>query len=647
MRYLNLGLVAHVDAGKTTTTEQLLVHAGALREAGSVDRGTASTDWLGVERRRGISVRAAQTRLTLGERIVNLIDTPGHTDFADEVERALSVLDAAVLIVSAAEGVQSQTRVLFDALTALGVPTLFFLNKCDRMGCDPQAVQVQLGELTGAPVLAVNTVEQAGSRAVRTAPLVWADAAVRVRMQERLADCDDAVGEAYITDTLADAAQLQAALARCCAARTAYPLVFGAAGLAVGVAALADAVVRYLPAHSAQPDGPLSGVIYKLEHDPKMGKLAYLRLYSGTLHNRDTVRLSGREQEEKITQIRTPFGAKQQDAGKLVGGDIAVVCGLASAKTGDRLGEALLKHVPLAVPLFSVRVLPDNEAQLPQVVQAVGELADENPLLDFAWLPDERELHIKILGKIQLEVLAELLRERYALAVHFSPPTVLYKETPTRAGVGFEAYTMPKPCWAVIRLELEPLPRGSGLVYRSVVQDRQILRRYQNHIETTVPEALGQGLYGWEVTDLAVTLVGGEHHLIHTHPLDFFLATPMAVMNGLENCGTTVLEPLNTVRLTADEAVLGRVIGDVLAMRGQFDAPVLHDGEFTLEALLPVATSADYPIAFAALTRGKGQISLRFARYDVCPVQPPPSTPRRGVDPRDRSKWILSKRGAL
>lgn len=367
------------------------------------------------------------------------------------------------------------------------------------------------------------------------------------------------------------------------------------------------------------------------------------------MKNRDSLYFQDRDQWEKITQIRSAFGAKQQDTRFASRGDIGVICGLSKAKTGEWIGTKRTERpIPgLAVPLFTVQVFPEQPEQLSALVTAMEELSEESPTLDFEWRSQEKELHIRILGKIQLEVLQELLTVRYGLKALFSAPSVIYKETPVKKAVGYEAYTMPKPCWAVIQLEIAPLPRGSGLRYESAVSDQEILRRYQAHIAATVPGALKQGIFGWEVTDLLVTLIGGSHHLIHTHPLDFFLATPMAVMNGLEQCGTKLLEPVNLVRIIAEESVLGRVIGDILEMRGEFDTPLIQKDTFTLEAKLPVATSMDYPTALAVLTKGKGFYSSRFCGYVDCPVFPPPIRPRRGVDPRDRSKWILAHRGAI
>ena len=237
--------------------------------------------------------------------------------------------------------------------------------------------------------------------------------------------------------------------------------------------------------------------------------------------------------------------------------------------------------------------------------------------------------------------------ERYGLKVSFSPPTVIYKETPKGPGVGFEAYTMPKPCWAVVQLAIAPQPRGAGYAYESVIKANVLPYRYQHHVALTVPQALKQGMYNWEVIDIKVTLIGGEHHHVHTHPMDFFLATPIAVMDALRNAGAALLEPLTQMRMTAPEELAGRIIGDITAMRGAFDIASARKGNVTIEAILPVSESIEYPARFSSLTSGKGIMRSSFAGYRECPVELGATAKRRGVNPLDRMRWILYKRNAL
>jgi len=633
---VNIGLLAHVDAGKTTVTEKLLCLAGQTRRAGSVDEGTTHTDFLQVERERGISVRAAVTGLTWRGQSVNLIDTPGHVDFAAEVERSLSVLDAAVLIVSAAEGVQAQTELLWQALRAVKVPTFFFINKIDRPGVGSEGVLCDLRARFSPHLLPLSSHTGEGSRTLTVSPLPLDETVIQA-----VADFDDYLAEKYLGGEEISAEELQSSLRERVKNGELFPVLCGSALCDAGVDLLLDTLVTFASPRNNENDA-LSGVVFKIEHDKAMGKVSFVRLFGGELKNRDAVG------EQKITQIRRPFADKFTDVGVMTCGDVAAVCGLSNAKVGDILGEKseLLRDYALSVPLLTVRVLHAADIPVGTVLSAFRELAEEDPKLNVTYNEDEKEIDISITGTVQLEILTSLVKERYGFAVTFSSPTVIYKETPLSHGFGFDAYTMPKPCWAVIKFEIEPAERGSGLHYHSVVPDGKILYRYQNHIETCLPEALKQGVYNWEVTDLKVTLVDGGSHHIHTHPLDFFLCTPLALMDGLLHTGTGLLEPLQRVKIAAPEEFAGRILGDIIAMRGVYDSPVIANGRFILEADLPVAESLDYSVRLAAATGGKAQMSARFLRYELCPPGVGQPTKRRGVDPRDRAKWILSHRGA-
>ena len=644
---INIGIVAHADAGKTTLTEQLLYAAGELRTLGSVDGRDAQTDWLDIERQRGISVKASSTRLFWGDTQINLIDTPGHVDFAGEVQRSLSVLDAAVLVVPASEGIQGQTELLWEALSRLNMPALLFVNKLDRVGAEPQALLEELTARFSSELVVMERWEAAQTRACQVFPLDWEQGPFNDRLTELAVDSDSEAETCFLEDRPIPLPVLGRALREKIAARQAFPVYLGAAALGIGVGELLDGICL-LPKASRQEDGPLSGLVYKVEHERGMGKAAHVRLFSGSIANRDPVPLRGRSQVEKVTQIRRVLANRQADMGRLAAGDIGALYGLSQVRTGDVIGEeALFREVSLTAPLLKVQVFPKAPERLTELVEALGELTEEDPLLDMEWEPEERELYIKITGMIQLEVIAAFLQDRFGLEAAFDSPSVIYKETPAKAGVGIENYTWPKPCWACIQFDIEPRERGFGFQFESAVGDRVILSRYQAHIAQTLPGALKQGLYGWEVTDLKITLTGGSHHLIHTHPLDFFTATPMALMNGLENTGCTLLEPMTTLRMSAGEEHAGRLIRDVLAMRGSFEPPVIHKTELTMVARVPVAESLSYPVEFGSLTGGRGMLSTRFSGYEPCPLELGKTAKRRGLDPRDRAKWILHSRNAL
>ena len=645
MTLINLGILAHVDAGKTTTVEQMLYIAGGLRSLGSVDKGNTQTDFLPIERQRGISVATASVSIEINDCKINVIDTPGHMDFTGEVERALSVLDGVVLVVSAAEGVQSQTERFWKALIEMKIPTIIFVNKIDRMGCDPTAVLQALQAEFSTKIAPINMCKNPGNANVTIEPCHISDDSVL-----ELCENDDNLAAQYLERGSISPETVKASLICQTKECMAFPLVYGAAALGIGVPQLLEAIETYLPANPPMPAGELSGIVYKIEHDKSVGKIAHVRLFEGTVRNRDTISIyrPGHEPfQEKVTQIRKLSGSKREDVGLVCGNEIAAICGMTGAKAGDMVGQLLnRRNSKIATPLFSVQIFGPvgKESQL---IQAISELSDEDPLMDYSWNYEERELVISAMGKIQLEILEYLLLERYGMAVEFSPPSVIYKETVAGQGIGHESYTMPKPCWAILTLQVGPLPRGSGFRYKSATHKSVLQDRYQNHIEIAVADAIKQGRLGWEATDLCFTLVDGESHIFHTHPMDFFLATPIAVMRALENAGSVLLEPLVKLRLTAAEDLSGKLIGDIIKMRGEFDSPVIKDGKLEMEAIVPVATSMDYSIRFSSLTSGRGIIKSDFFGYAECPLELGATAKRRGIDPLDRDKWILYKRGAL
>ncbi|MEC0369274.1 elongation factor G [Paenibacillus chibensis] len=651
----NIGIFAHVDAGKTTTTEHMLFASGAIRALGSVDQGTAQTDSLDVERERGISVRSAATSLVWNGIAVNLVDTPGHVDFLSEVERSMRVMDGAILIISAAEGVQSQTETVWQALRAMHIPTLIYINKMDRIGVSVPKVVEEIKRLLSVHIAPLQAPDGEGELFTGIMP-IWAidekdneTGVNRGLVTDTIADLDEGILERIVDGEDVSTEELKEKLASLSRSGRAFPVCFGSSQRSIGIRELLDAAIEYLPGPGGDPENDLAGVIFKIERDKLMGRTAFVRLYQGALKNRDAVVNLTRGVQEKVTQIRKMSVQKHTDLGQIEAGDIAAVYGLSQSRIGDILGTSagVPPYHALATPLLTVQVKPGEEARYPELVEALQELTEEDPLLDLQWLQSERELHVKVMGTIQLEILASLLQTRFGLQAEFGQPSVIYKETPAQAGEGFIAYTMPKPCWAILRFAIGPLPRGSGLVYSSVVRSEHLLPSYQNEVERRVPEALQQGLLGWEVTDLKVTLVEGEHHVWHTHPLDFVVATPMGIMNGLASTGTTLLEPMLRFRITVPEEFGGKILSELVQMRAEFEAPSVMHGRCVIEGIIPAATSLEYPVRLRSMTGGKGVMATSFTGYQDCPPDVRAERKRYGVNPLDQSKYILSVRSAL
>ena len=635
MKLRNIGIFAHVDAGKTTLSEQLLTHAGAIRTAGSVDSGTAHTDNLDVERRRGISVKATCARFEWKGVQVNLIDTPGHVDFSAEVERSLWALDAAVLVVCAVEGVQPQTEALFQALKEQGVPMIFFLNKTDREGADPARVLAQIRRLLSP----------------EAAPLYDTD-----ELAETVCATDDDLLEKYLSGESFSPEFLKDRMAQLARAGEAYPVLKGSALRDDGVETVLDAIVDCLPA----PDEgeTLCGVAFAAAQDKVLGRGVWVRLYGGALENRDAVTLPAgmdpltgemRAVQRKVTQILSVDG---KSAGRLAAGEIGVVYGLGDVAIGHVFGDEakLPRRVEpsrLRTPLITVQAIPESPDKMPALRAACEMLSGEDPLLQARYVRSLNELHLSVMGAIQLEILEELLKTRFNLGVSFTAPAIIYRETIAQPAEGFVAYLAPKPCWAILRFLVEPGPCGSGVTFESKVHVRDCKLRYQHQVEQALPLALNQGRLGWQVTDVKITLIEGGDHQFHTHPLDFIVATPMGIQDALQRGGSQLLEPVLDVRFLLPQDCVGRVMSDVANMRGSV-LDSLSDGErVIMNARVPVASSLDYSTTLASVTAGRGAMSVRLHGYEPCDLTLGATTPRRTVDPLDTSKYILAARSAL
>ena len=632
----NIGIFAHVDAGKTTLSEQLLVHSGRIREAGSVDSGTAHTDDLPVERRRGISVRATCVSIDWKGTTIRLIDTPGHTDFSAEIERSFWALDAAVLLVDAVQGVQPQTETLFRALKEQGLPFLFFLNKTDRPEADPERVLLQIRKRLTEDIC----------------PL-WNENA----MAEYVCGTSDDLMVRYLEGEQISSEEIRQQLACLTTAGKTCPVLCGSALKDRGIPELLDAMTAYLP-EPAESGDELCGVAFAVARDRILGRGVWVRLFGGKLENRMPLEIrTGMDRvtgepvfvQRKISQIRNADGG---DAGIMRAGDVAVVYGLGDLEAGYIFGnpEKLPRKVrpgSLKTPLLMIRVIPDKPEETQVLWEACAVLSSEDPLLQAQFIRTTGEILLQIMGKVQLEIIQETLASRFGLQAAFGEPAVIYRETIRKKATGFAAYTMPKPCWAILEFDLEPAPRGTGISYASIVPGKDIMPRYQHQVEQALPRALSQGRLGWQVTDVKITLTGGNHHLIHTHPLDFIVATPMAIQDGLRRGGSVLLEPILEMRFVVPSALAGRIISDVQQMRGEVIDTAADEETVTLRTLVPAASSMDYPTQFASETGGRGSMSTSLHGYRECPMELGYTAPRRGVDPLDTAKYILAARSAL
>jgi ribosomal protection tetracycline resistance protein len=653
---LNLGILAHVDAGKTSLTERLLFAAGVIDEIGSVDDGSTQTDSLELERRRGITIKSAVVSFSLGDLTVNLIDTPGHPDFIAEVERVLNVLDGAVLVVSAVEGVQAQTRVLMRTLRRLRIPTLIFLNKIDRAGARGDAMLAEIERKLSVPAIAMGSVAGLGSRGARYAPYTGADAGFTARLADVLADRDDALLAAYVAD---DAAVTHRELRGVLAAQTAralvHPVFAGSAITGAGVDALMAGVRELLPAAGGDPAGQVSGTVFKVERGPAGEKIAYVRMFSGTARVRD--RLGPRLGAGKVTAISVFDRGAAVPRTEVAAGQIGKLWGLGDVRIGDAIGEPPRRAAGrghFAPPTLETVVVPGRAADKGALHAALGQLAEQDPLINLRQDDVRNEIFVSLYGEVQKEVIAATLAGDFGLRVSFRESTTICIERPAGAGAAAEFIgTPPNPFLATVGLRVEPATPGSGVGYR-VAGDRlgTMPPAFFTAVEETVHETLRQGLCGWQVTDAVVTLThtGYWPRQSHAHARfdksmsstagDFRGLTPLVLMSALRQAGTVVLEPVHRFRLEAPADTAGPLL-PVLARLGATPWPPAARGpSVLLEGEIPAARVHELERLLPGLTRGEGVLDCAFERYRPARGDLPPR-PRTDHNPLDRKEYLL------
>lgn len=626
MRSLNLGILAHVDAGKTSLTERLLHAAGAIDELGSVDAGSTRTDSLALERRRGITIRSAVVSFVVNGVTVNLIDTPGHPDFVAEVERVLNVLDGAVLVVSAVEGVQAQTRVLMRTLRRLRIPTLIFVNKIDRAGADHDEVLAAVGAKLAPTMIPMGTADRLGTREAQARPFTAADARFTTALGELLADGSDAFLAEYLDETVCYdglrkelAAQTRRALV--------HPVYLGSAITGAGVAALVDGVTELLPADESDVDGPVSGTVFKVDRGPAGEKIAYLRMFSGTVRTRDRLVLRGAE--AKVTAVRVFDRGTTVRTDSVGAGRIGLLWGLGEVRIGDAIGVARAagEH-HFAPPTLETVVVPVRAADRGTLHVALAQLAEQDPLINLRQDETRQETSVSLYGEVQKEVIQATLAEEFGLDVTFRETTTICVERPVGVGEAHELIgTESNPFLATVGLRVEPAPRGSGVEFRLGVELGSMPFAFFTAVAETVPEALRQGIHGWAVTDLVVTMTHSGYwaRQSHSHGTfdksmsstagDFRNLTPLVLRNALREAGTRVEEPIHRFRLEIPADTLGAVLPALGRLRAVPHTPSARGADYVLEGDVPAAAVHDLRQRLPALTRGEGVLESAFDHY--------------------------------
>jgi len=589
-----LGILAHVDSGKTTLSEAMLYRAGVTRRLGRVDHKDAFLDTDALEKARGITIFSKQALLTAGDTDITLLDTPGHVDFSTETERTLQVLDYAVLVVSGTDGVQSHTETLWRLLRRYHVPTFVFVNKMDLPGMERQELLAQLNRRLGE-----GFVDFGAEQADR---------------DEALALCDE-----NLMDRMLDAGQLQDAdLIPAIARRHVFPCWFGAALKLEGVDTLLDGLDRYTrPAPALEAFG---AKVFKVSQDEQGARLTWLRVTGGELKVKAqlTGEADGEPWAEKANQLRLYSGAKYTLAEAIGPGQVCAVTGLTKARPGEGLGAERDSDLPVLEPVLSYQVLLPEGADVHAALGKLHRLEEEEPQLHVVWNETLGEIHVQLMGEIQLEVLRSLLAERFGLEVEFGPGGILYKETITEPMEGVGHYE-PLRHYAEVHLKLEPLPRGSGMQFAADCREEVLDKNWQRLVLTHLEEKQHLGvLTGSPLTDVKITLIAGRAHLKHTEGGDFRQATYRAVRQGLMLAKSQLLEPWYAFRLEVPAENIGRAMSDIQRMEGTFDPPESGEETAVLTGFAPVSTMRSYPMEVVSYTRGRGHLSLTLDGYRPC-----------------------------
>ncbi|NUP52866.1 MAG: TetM/TetW/TetO/TetS family tetracycline resistance ribosomal protection protein [Catenulispora sp.] len=627
MRYLNLGILAHVDAGKTSLTERLLHTAGIIDEIGSVDRGTTRTDSLELERRRGITIKAAVTAFPLGEAAVNLVDTPGHPDFIAEVERTLGVLDGVVLVVSAVEGVQAQTRVLMRAVRRLGLPTVLFVNKIDRGGADPARVLGEISAKLTPAAFPMGTVGGAGARAARFVS--------EVPELRRLG---------LWSQLVADSRQ-----------GSVYPVFFGSAITGAGVPELMTGLEELLPraAGDASDSAKASGRVFKVERGAAGERIAFVRMFSGALHTRDRLpsgRVTG------ISVLSAEAGAPVT-TDVVAAGQIGVVRGLTKVRIGDRLGASAAPQddtAHFAPPTLETVVEPCDPTDRGPMFAALTQLAEQDPLIGLRYDKARAETSLSLYGEVQKEVIQSTLDEEFGVAVRFRETTPICVERVLGEGEALDVIkTGDNPFLATVGLRVAPAPLGSGVSLALEIELGSLPPAFLTAIEETVRATLGSGLHGWEVPDASVTVTrtGYWARQSHSHATfdksmsstagDFRALTPLVLMEALAKARTEVCEPMHRFRLELPAGLLGTALPTLAALRAVPGSTTVDGASAVLEGVVPAARVHDLGQRIPGLTGGEGVLESSFDHFAPVSGAVVPERTRWDADPLDRKEYLM------
>ena len=590
-RVLNVGLLAHVDAGKTTLSESILYQSGAIRNLGRVDHQDAFLDTDEMERERGITIFSKQAVLTWKDTEITLLDTPGHVDFSAEMERVLQVLDCAVLVISGADGVQGHTETLWKLLTRYGIPVFLFVNKMDQEGTDCGKLLAELKSRFSEGCIDFGRVETGAEEVI-----------------EEIAVCDEQTMEEYLEKGSVAAASIR----RLVAERKIFPCYFGSALHLQGVEELMNGICTY----QMQKEYPavFGAKVYKIARDGQGNRLTYLKVTGGTLKVKDVIGENG----DKVNQIRVYSGEKYELLSEADAGKVCAVTGLAETYPGQGLGAEKDSELPILEPVLTYRIILPDDCNVHTMLRDLKLLEEEEPELHVVWIEKSQEIHVQLMGDVQIEILQRIIKERFGVLVEFGDGSIVYKET-IAAPVEGVGHFEPLRHYAEVHLRLEPGERGSGIQFDSECSEDVLDRNWQRLVLTHLEEKEHKGvLTGSVITDMKITLTSGKAHLKHTEGGDFRQATYRAVRQGLKKAESVLLEPYYEFRIELPSENVGRAMTDIQNRFGKFEAPETLGEMTVLTGIAPVSTLSGYQKDVIAYTGGRGRISLTLKGYDLC-----------------------------
>ncbi|MRD39084.1 GTP-binding protein [Bacillus thuringiensis] len=640
MTTINIGIVAHVDAGKTSLTERILYETNVIKEIGRVDSGNTQTDSMELERQRGITIKASVVSFFIDDVKVNVIDTPGHADFIAEVERSFRVLDGAILVISAVEGVQAQTKILMRTLQQLNIPTILFVNKIDRSGANTEKVMKQIKEVLSNEAFPFYSVLNEGTKEARIIEYKSYDDCM-----ELLAPFNESLLESYVNNEIIPDALLREKLEQQIQQANVYPIFFGSAMTGIGVTEILEKLPALMPALTSAQEEPLSGVVFKIEREPSGEKVAYIRVFSGSLHVRKYVDIQRDESlphREKIKKMCMFHNGNAVQTSTVPSGEFCKVWGLNDIKIGDIIGERTdyIKDIHFAEPQMEAAIDAVPKERIHDLYAALMELCEEDSLIK-VWKDDvHNELYIRLFGEVQKEVIETTLYEKYNLQVTFSNTRVVCIEKPIDAGNSVEVMgEKENPFYATVGFKVERGELNCGITYKLGVELGSLPLAFHKAIEDTVFQTLKQGLYGWEVTDIIVTLTHTGYASPVTTASDFRNLTPIVLMDALKQAETYVYEPVNEFELTVPEYAISTAY-KLAAIPATFAEPIFNNNFYQLTGLLPVAKTEDFKRMLHSFTEGEGIFITQPAGFTKL-MAPFPTRKRVDYNPLNRKDYLL------